>query len=188
VKLAVNMTYPDASGGRDENGYQRVTRRPETNRTNYGRQNDYSNTGGNGGVGNEGNGCNVGNGGNVGNGAIIKDYEVIYKCISTSSSSIEYLLRKGFDIHYDNDYIFRKAVDNNSYSIIQYLIKYGANVSVNNEYALKKYVNLNQSKIVKQLIQYGANVYVDNNYLLDYTEKEKMYKMKNILMYTTKKY
>lgn len=81
--------------------------------------------------------------------------------------SVKFLIRKGADIHFDNEYCFRISVEYGHFDNVKYLIKKKACITVFDNYMLQKCARLNHVEILKYLLpmytQYQIKVSIKND-------------------------
>lgn len=98
-------------------------------------------------------------------------------------------LKKGADIHHDNDYALRWASERGYFEIVKYLVENGANIHASEDWALITASGSGHLEIVKYLADRGSNINSRNNlalrwavrggktevvnYLLDIMQKKK---------------
>ncbi|MFN4228179.1 MAG: ankyrin repeat domain-containing protein, partial [Candidatus Ratteibacteria bacterium] len=76
---------------------------------------------------------------------------------------LNFLIKKGADIHAKNDYALRLASKNGHLETVKFLIENGANIHADNDYALRWASNNGHSEVVKLLIENGADINVIKN-------------------------
>lgn len=100
---------------------------------------------------------------------IVHDEEVLKLSIGGEHFKIvKLLIKAGADIHYDNDYALRKAVECKEYKVAVYLIDLGANIHANNEEILYTSLNNEHYKFVHYLLDKGADCKIKNCRLLSF--------------------
>ena len=83
-----------------------------------------------------------------------------------SLAIVKKLIKKGADIHIDDDYVLRLAACNGHLDAVKYLVKNGADIHVRNDYALGWASNNGHLDIVKYLLKNGANIHSGGDYAL----------------------
>ena len=89
--------------------------------------------------------------------------------LASESGNIKHIknvIKKGANIHTDNDLSLKKACEKGKFKIVKFLVENGANIHVNDDYALKISCTKGYIKIVKFLIENGANIYVRDDCII----------------------
>lgn len=97
----------------------------------------------------------------------LKDY--IFKVEKYNLNVIKYLIENGFDIHNNDDMIFKKAAYTNNLEVVKYLVSNGANIDCDHGYALRSACSLDYIEIAKYLVNSGADIHVKNDSPLVWT-------------------
>ena len=77
--------------------------------------------------------------------------------------TFKYLIKKGADIHADNDFALSCCAKNNYLDLVELLVEYGANVNADNDYALRLGAENGNLDIVKFLVENGANIHANDD-------------------------
>lgn len=93
------------------------------------------------------------------------------------SDIVRYLVKAGADIHVGNDFALRNALYNDDYDLIKFLIEHGANTNVNGGLVLEFAVLNNNFDLFKLCIKHGADIYVKDSYIFTLTNDIKYNKM-----------
>ncbi len=73
-------------------------------------------------------------------------------------SQIKILIRKGADVHADNDFLLRWAAGNGHLEIVKYLVKHGADIHAVDDFALRMAAVGGYLEVVKYLVEHGTDV------------------------------
>lgn len=87
------------------------------------------------------------------------DYDKVYK-----------LLKKGADVHADEDLAFREAFFYEHEDVADLLIQHGANIHARNEEALFDAIKWGRSRLVDYLLKKGANINLLDPKFLSYMD------------------
>ena len=77
--------------------------------------------------------------------------------------TFKYLIKKGADIHADNDFALGWCAKNNYLDLVKLLVEYGANINADNDYSLRLGAENGNLDIVKFLVESGANIHANDD-------------------------
>ena len=106
-----------------------------------------------------------------------KYYEFFYKYKSNNQRLIEavkegriditrFMIKKGADVHAEDDYALRWASNNGHTDTVKLLLENGANIHASIDYALRWASNNGHTETVKLLLENGANIHANNDQAL----------------------
>ncbi len=76
---------------------------------------------------------------------------------------VKYLVERGADIHYDNEYALRWAIGNGDLDIVKYLNEQGADIHISYDYPLRWASERGHLPVVKYLVENKANIHANHD-------------------------
>ena len=94
-----------------------------------------------------------------------KAHAIILKNIKPlwNPNTLAYLVKKGVNIHIDDDFLFKIASTNGHLETIQYMIDNGTNVHAYDEWALITASGAGHLEMIKYLLNKGADIHADDD-------------------------
>lgn len=94
----------------------------------------------------------------ISHGAIVTGFIFSWMCAHCSYEIIEYAIRQGVEINYDDNLPLRKAAQQKRWDIVKLLISLGANMHAKDDEILIHAASYGDVKFVKFLLDNGANI------------------------------
>ena len=95
---------------------------------------------------------------------IYKGGELLYTAAGEGELEIiKYLVSKGLDIHYENNYAFQEASEKGHLEIVKYLLEHGADIHADDDYALIFASVCGHLEVVKYLVEHRANIHANDD-------------------------
>lgn len=101
-------------------------------------------------------------------GSTISDQRILIKIFDTrrtvdSTNVLNYLVNRGVDIHYSNEYPLIASIIYNDINTLKYLVEHGADIHIDNDWPIRVSAKYDNVDIVKYLTEQGANIKARGN-------------------------